>query len=282
MTLRVIERLTRLTLVLGLALAAGFAAARPSVASAILGVQTHSRRPAPRDRVSILTPAELANGRKLFDGHCAYCHGIGGVGEKGPNLARPVLQLAPDNQALFKLIQNGIDGSEMPDAWQLSDREIWQVAGYVRSLGRRKLEAVPGSADKGRLVYESKGCDSCHIVRGKGGFLGPDLTDAGLRRSPAYLRAVLTDPGKSVPKGFLMVRVETKDGTELEGMRLNEDPFTIQLRDIGGAFHSFRKSDITQLEWETGKSPMPSYARSLAPSELDDLVAYLAGLRGEK
>jgi hypothetical protein len=70
-------------------------------------------------------------------------------------------------------------------------------------------------------------------------------------------------------------------GAEVRGIRVNEDTFTIQLKDAGGRFHSFRKSDLAEVRKLRGKSPMPSYERSLTNDELTDLVAYLSRLRGK-
>jgi len=43
-----------------------------------------------------------------------------------------------------------------------------------------------------------------------------------------------------------------------------------------GQSHSVWKSDLTHIEKQRGKSPMPSYKEQLSDSELTDLVAYLA------
>jgi len=69
-------------------------------------------------------------------------------------------------------------------------------------------------------------------------------------------------------------------GREVRGVRINEDPFTIQLRDTTNQFHSYRKSDLKQLDKEFGKSLMPSFRGRITDAELNDLVAYLSGLRG--
>jgi len=236
-----------------------------------------------QDQISKLTADDLARGQKLFVAQCALCHGIGGTGGRGPSLNQPDLRRAADNRALFQTIRNGIQGSEMPDAWQMTDREVWQVAGYVRSLGRTAVLKLPGDPARGKEYYEAKGgCAACHIVSGRGGNLGPDLTDIGARRSAAYLRESLIDPGASVPENFLVVSVVTRDGRRVRGIRSNEDSFTIQIRDASNVFHSFRKLDLTELKKEFGASLMPAYRDVLTASEIDDLVAYLAGLRGEK
>jgi putative heme-binding domain-containing protein len=231
---------------------------------------------------SIQARNESARGEKLFVAHCALCHGIGGTGGRGPSLNQQ-LRRAADKQALFQIIQNGIEGTEMPGAWQMTHREIGHVADYVRSLGRTDVVKLLGDPTKGREYFEAKGgCAACHIVRGRGGILGPDLTDIGARRSPAYLREALIDPGASVPEGFLVVSVSTPDGKKLRGIRANEDSFTIQLRDSNNVYHSFRKSDLIDLKKEFDVSLMPGYRDVLAAAEIDDLVSYLAGLRGEK
>jgi len=235
------------------------------------------------DAIAKLGAAEIEHGRQMFVSHCALCHGIEGSGGRGPSLNHPTLHRVTDDRALFSLIQNGAEGSEMPGAWWLSEREVWQIAGYVRSLGRTAAVKLPGDVDKGKRLYESKGgCAACHIVRGRGGVLGPELTDVGARRSAAYLREALVEPGKSAPEGFLVVRVTTRDGKKLWGLRVNEDSFTIQLRDSSGGFLSFRKLDLAEINKDFNAALMPNYRDAFNASEMDDLVAYLASLRGEQ
>jgi hypothetical protein len=79
-----------------------------------------------------------------------------------------------------------------------------------------------------------------------------------------------------------MQRAITKDGREITGMRVNDDTFSIQLRDVSGQIHSLRKFDLQTLEELPGKSMMPSYKDTLSETEINDLVGYLASLRGEQ
>ena len=80
----------------------------------------------------------------------------------------------------------------------------------------------------------------------------------------------------------MFVRTKTKAGKEVAGIRVNEDTYSIQLRDLTGAMHSFFKKDLSELHKEKGVSPMPVYGVLFSPTELDDMVAYLVSLRGEK
>ena len=232
------------------------------------------------DPISTMTADDLARGKRLYGGHCALCHGQTAEGGRGPNLAQPKLRRAADNPALFKIIQQGVPGSEMDGAWQMTDREIWQVAAYIRSLGSTAVERLPGDAERGKRLYDSAGCAACHVVQGAGVSAGPDLSEIGARRSAAYLRESLVNPGKTAPEGFLMVHVVPRDAREIRGARLNEDSFTLQIRDLDGRFHSFRKQSLKQVKKLFGESPMPSYRDNFSAPQLDDLVAYLAGLRG--
>ncbi len=227
------------------------------------------------------TPDDLNNGQRLFMGQCARCHSPKGQGGRGAVLAQPRLRHAPDDESLFLVIRDGIKGTEMPAGYAVDTRETWQLAAYVRSLGRMAPETVPGDPKRGKELYRSKGnCSQCHIINGQGGSLGPELTEIASRRSAAHLRAAVLDPASTLPEGFLQVQLTTKDGRRISGVRLNEDTFTIQVRELNGGLHSFFKADLKELQRDTGKSPMPSFREAFSASEVDDLVAYLYSLRG--
>ncbi len=97
------------------------------------------------------TPADLKNGQQLFMAQCARCHGPKGEGGRGAVLAQPHLRHAPDDQALFLVIRDGIKGTEMPAGYAVDTLETWQLAAYIRSLGKMapgegagRCEARPG------------------------------------------------------------------------------------------------------------------------------------------
>jgi putative heme-binding domain-containing protein len=227
--------------------------------------------------------ADLARGQKLFQIHCARCHGAKGEGSRGPALARPKLPRAPDDAALLKVIEDGIRGTEMPGAGAMSEREMRQAAAYVRSLGKLPVKPVPGDAARGAEIYRGKGnCAACHSINGEGGVAGPDLSTIGASRSPSHLRESLLDPQAAVPEDYLLMTVVPKNGPSVTGLRVNEDSFSIQVRDSSGRSYSFWKSDVANIDKQRGKSPMPSYKEQLPDPELTDLVAYLASLKERK
>jgi putative heme-binding domain-containing protein len=247
-------------------------------ASWLLALQmTVALEPTARPKV---TAQEVARGRTLFEAQCASCHGADGDGGRGANLARALLHHAPTDDALFRVVNRGIPGTDMPGN-AMSARETWQVVAFVRSLGRVKREPLPGDAARGAKVYEAVGCAACHTIRGRGGPIGPDLTDVGARSSPAYIRRAIVNPQADVPIGFKQVRAVTHDGRHLTGVVVNEDTFSIQFRDAGGILHSYFKEEFAELATDR-RTTMPSFQERLEPTALDDLVAYLVSLEGTR
>jgi putative heme-binding domain-containing protein len=226
--------------------------------------------------------SDLVRGKQLFLGQCAPCHGPEGDGGKGANLAQPTLRRGADDRSLFKTIEDGIPGTEMPKAPAMNDHEVWQVAAFVRSLGRvAGNQTTTGDRTRGRSLIRTKGnCLHCHVITGEGVAMGPDLTEVGLRRSAAFLRRTLVDPQTSIPQGYAFVDIVTTTGQHISGFRLSEDTYTVQVRDLGGRLYSFWKTELSEYRKDTTRTPMPSFQSTLSGSEREDLVAYLVSLRG--
>lgn len=229
--------------------------------------------------------ADVSRGQRTFMGQCAGCHGPRGEGAKGPPLNRGAFEHARTDFELFRVIRGGIAGTEMPSAIQISDKEIWQTISFVRTFAGAAGTSAKGSATAGEALYFGKGgCAGCHLNRAgrvAGRAFGPDLSEIGLRRSPAHLRTSLTDPAADLPDGFLLVNFQHQ-GRQMQALRLNEDTFSVRLQQFDGAVRSFWKRDLQKYEQQWGKTPMPSYTGKLTDGELDDLVAYLAALRGAR
>jgi cytochrome c oxidase cbb3-type subunit 3 len=219
-----------------------------------------------------------AEGQQIFERHCAVCHGFDGGGGRGPRLTRPHLPHAPDDATLRSVIADGLPPA-MPDAWFLNDEEVADVAAYVRSIGAVPPEKLAGDATRGAAVYAKSACSHCHIFNDEGLGYGPELTGIGERRGASLIRQVLRKPSSALPENFLLVKVMTSSGQTIQGIRLNEDTFSIQLRDAEGHSHSFRKQELKEFQKLRGETPMPSFEGALSAAELDDLVAYLVTSR---
>ncbi len=149
---------------------------------------------------------------------------------------------------------------------------------YLRTLSSTvDLASLPGSAEAGLVVFERLDCGRCHMVRGRGGRLGPDLSRVGDRRGPGELAEDLTEPSAEVAPRWWTVRVTRADGTVVEGLRMGEDTFNLRIMDGEERLRSFARARIRSVE-RIEKSTMP--AEVATDVERDDLVAYLASLRG--
>lgn len=226
--------------------------------------------------------ADLTEGRRAYMAQCALCHGVDGSGGYGPTLLVATLTRAADDAGLQRILANGIAGA-MPGYGQANGvKRTWQLGAYVRTLGRGSAGAITGDASRGAAAYDTRGCASCHVVAGKGRIFGPELTAIGARRGPAYLKRALLEPAAEVPEGHVVVSVKTKTGQAIRGVRVSEDVFGLHVRDVQGRLHDFKKADLVALDREAGASLMPAMGSSVPLAEVDDLVAYLASLRGQR
>jgi putative heme-binding domain-containing protein len=132
----------------------------------------------------------------------------------------------------------------------------------------------------GKAIFEGKGgCVRCHSVHRRGGSLGPDLTEIGLQRSSASLRTSIVDPNAEIFRQYLTVVITTATGDRIEGVALNEDDVSIQIRDTAGNPRSFLKQNLKGVHREA-RSLMPSYSGTLSAAEITELVEYLQSLKG--
>ena len=233
-------------------------------------------------------------GESQFRANCAFCHGLGARGGgRGPDLTRVQKRHGNSDADLFRTINEGVPGTAMPPngATQqgvgMTEEEIWQVISYIRSVQAKAPAQIVGNAGHGKeLFYGSAACSTCHMVQGKGGRLGPDLSTTGSARSTDYLVESVRSPSRRLAQGiseamkefsqeYETVTVVTLDGTKLLGVVLNEDDFTLQMLDTREQLHLFQKDKLRSLE-KSRESLMPAYdQKTLSDKDLQDLIAYL-------
>lgn len=233
--------------------------------------------------------ADLNNGARNFRNHCAICHALDATGESGPDLTRSEYRHGNSNSALFRIVSQGITGTSMA-AHRFTDREVWQLVAYLRSLDRRSAsEKLPGDPAKGKVVFEEQGdCSRCHMVEGRGGRLGPDLSDVGWKRSASFLKESILEPTAEIgnssetfvdgTRRYWPVTLTLADGNSVDGVVLNEDSYSIQVMDEEERLLSYSKQLLKEIR-RGQVSAMPTYQGDLSEAEVDDLVAYLASLK---
>jgi PQQ-dependent dehydrogenase (methanol/ethanol family) len=229
---------------------------------------------------------------------CAGCHGEDGTGGgHGPNIVDVRRPRATSKDAVRDVILKGIPDGGMP-AFRVSSEEADAIAIFVMSLKTPAAGVVtaaaptPGDPVAGERFFNGKGnCISCHMVRGRGGILGPDLSAIGRDQRPAQIEQALRDPGAAsaapaagrgrgpgrrsgdVPS-YRAVSVRLRDGQTIRGIAKNESTFELVLLGPDGKLHLLLKDHLAEIVRE--KSLMPK--TEATPDELRDLIAYLSRL----
>lgn len=229
-------------------------------------------------------PHSAGVGKGIFRIYCAPCHGIRAQGGRGPDLTRGVYNSGEHDADLFRTISAGVPGTEMESfGGTLSDESMWRIVAYIRSIANSDTAPPPkGDPSRGEQLFWAKGqCGSCHMVGARGGRSGPNLSRIGRERSYAHLRTSIVNPSDEIAGGYNTVSVVLPDGRKITGIERGLDNFTVQLIDLSGKFYSFDKNAVTSVKQEA-RSLMPdNYGRLFTEPELDDLVSYLATMRGE-
>jgi alcohol dehydrogenase (cytochrome c) len=207
-------------------------------------------------------------GKPGYLARCAGCHGEDGSGGgHGPGFVNLAAPRVTARTQLSDLIRHGIPGTGMP-AFALPAAEIEAIADYAWTL-KTAVPAMPlvarGDAAKGEREFTAR-CARCHLVRGRGGVLGPDLTTVGRDRTPAQLAAALRGGAGS------SLTVKLRDGRLLRGIAKNRSPFDLQLLDVDGKLHLLRTAQVAStVEGPSLMEPVRG--------DTGHLLAYLTTLR---
>jgi putative heme-binding domain-containing protein len=160
------------------------------------------------------------------------------------------------------------------------DKDIWQTLAYVRTLTGIPATAPTGDAASGERIFRAN-CSSCHMVNGRGGQLGPDLSRIGSGRPRAGLAGKLRGTAGFMRPGYEPVTIVTRDGARIRGIKKNEDEFSLQIMDTRERLQGYLKADLAEVTIDK-QSLMPVYGPDrLNDRDLDDLLRYLTGLRAD-
>jgi putative heme-binding domain-containing protein len=224
--------------------------------------------------------ADIAYGAKIYTSKCVVCHGPQGDGVGGVTLRAGTFRNASTDRDLERFIRAGSPAG-MP-AFALDSAEMAGIIAYLRNMNYFDTVSVKtGDPGRGRTIFSGKGaCTGCHRVGVAGSRVAPNLSDIGVVRSAGSLQRSLLDPTSQMMPVNRPVKVVTKDGTVINGRRLNEDTYSLQLIDDRERLHSLVKADLR--EYTIAKSsPMPSYKGTLTDDEIADVLAYLLSLKGQ-
>lgn len=150
------------------------------------------------------------------------------------------------------------------------------LAAWVRTLSR------PGEPEVGRRIFGHRngpGCLTCHVVQGRGGLVGPDLTSyAAGRTVEAMVRSIL-DPAAEVAPQFAPWVIELTDGRTVEGMIVQENVGKITIGRADGSTETFDSSAVAARSPTTGSIMLQGLVGKMTRREFRDLVSYLRSLK---
>lgn len=217
-------------------------------------------------------PASIDAGKQIYMGSCSGCHGATGEGSQGPSLLSGRASRLPD-QTLFHSIRNGLPGTSMPN-FPLPDDKVWQIAAFVRSLTAPAIATrTTGDPARGReLFFGNAKCSSCHMIQGRGGHPGPDLSNIGAERTLHQLRESIVKPSARIEAGFRPAKAKLKDGRTVQGVAKNYNNYTVQILDSSGRLHLLERPSLAAFEVNDG-SIMPAVT---SEEQAANLIAFLA------
>jgi putative heme-binding domain-containing protein len=220
-------------------------------------------------------------GMGAYRQRCADCHGVDARGIRSPDITQ-VWARGRTDSALFRIVRNGIPGTEMPahPAPRTSDTDIWRILAYVKTLAAEvPADAPPGNASSGESLF-ARNCLGCHKIGERGGRLGPDLSRIGAARARAALGRQIRGTVADFRTGYEPVTLTTPEGHQIRGVKKNEDMFSVQIMDATERIQGYLREDMKTVTNEK-QSAMPAFgSERLTDAELDDLLAYLTSLQG--
>ena len=226
---------------------------------------------AQRSLIPADSPAVEA-GKQIYMGSCSGCHGATGEGSQGPSLLSGRASRLPD-RTLVNSIKNGLPGTSMPN-FPMADDKILQVAAFVRSLTVPAIATqVAGDPERGRRAFfGSGGCSTCHMILGRGGYPGPDLSNIGAERTVPQLRESVMKPSERIAEGYRSVTAVLKSGGTVQGVAKNHNNYSVQILDSSGKLHLLRRDEIAKLDMMEA-SMMPAVSDA---NEVLHLIAFLS------
>lgn len=146
----------------------------------------------------------------------------------------------------------------------------------IEDLKRRLVNIKDADLPAGRVLWEHN-CVKCHMLYGKGGNIGPDLTGAQ-RSNLDYLLENIVDPSATLAANYRMTTMALTDGRVVQGLVLRKTDAVWEVQTPTDKI-TLPTSDIEQTR-DAELSLMPEGLLDLLkPHELRDLFGYLMSAR---
>ena len=145
--------------------------------------------------------------------------------------------------------------------------------------GMTELLVYVGNPDNGQKVFQTSGCNTCHVINGKGIDFGPNLTKAGNKLSKLAFYQSIIDPSAGIAPSYKQYAIQLRNQVEITGFIISETSESLKVKSEGGIITNVNLSDIISKE-ELLISAMPNNLQLLMTvDELVDLVEFMTHLK---
>ena len=143
-----------------------------------------------------------------------------------------------------------------------SERQIPEIAG--------------GNWLKGQRIFfgDTVACYKCHQVDGRGGKVGPDLSNL-IYRDYESVRKDIVYPNAALNPDHLAYVIELKDGEPMTGIVQNETPREILVADASGKSTTVPRMNIATMKLSTVSLMPEGLDRALEEQGMKDLLTFL-------
>ena len=227
---------------------------------------------------------------------CLGCHQLNDEGGRiGPNLNRSSFNYKPEwLYAWISNPQNFRPGTKMPNLG-LEPEEVRAITSFLVSFqaeeGDEKFEtpedwkqylSAKGDPKRGEnIFYDSEGianCSKCHLVKGRGGAVGPDLSYVGTSRTRKFLLESILNPSAVITHGYQTVMILTKNQKFITGIKKNEDESGFDIVDKEGKNLYISREKIKKFKIQKISSMPGNLGDLLKVKDVTDVLAYLESL----
>lgn len=142
------------------------------------------------------------------------------------------------------------------------------------------LKMNPDAANGEKVFYRQQpGCFACHSVHGKGGQVGPDLSEIGTKLAKEAIVEAVLEPSAGISVGYETYSVDLKSGDEAYGLLVSDSADEIAIKDAKGIVTHYKKSEVANRR-KLKVSLMPTgLQQGMSAQEFADLIAFLSGLK---
>lgn len=145
-----------------------------------------------------------------------------------------------------------------------------------------ELAKRTGTTASGEKLFRSVAtCSNCHIVKGYGKNVGPDLSEIGSKLTREAMFVAILDPSAGISHNFESYILQTDSGDVATGLLVSQTEEEIVLKDAQGIERKFPREEVEEFKKQE-KSIMPeNLHHNFDEQGLVDIVEYMLTLKKE-